>query len=99
MIKTKDIEEAIAVLQRDWGDVGKRVIEECHKAQPYNDTIADFMRNCIACGGNWGGMFLSGIKAVYPDVHAAIPEKMGKNAFEDICSTLILLGVDCGAHD
>lgn len=40
-------------------------------------------------------MILTGIKALYPEVWNAIPEKMGSQAFACLCYVLQLLDVDC----
>ncbi len=99
MIKYEDIIDAQESLVKDWGEAGKRVIEECAKATPYNNTIVIYLKECEACGGNWGGMLLTGVKRLYPEVWNVIPDDMGVFAFADICSTLILLGIDCSADD
>lgn len=79
-----------------WGEDGKKVLEAIDW---YQDDIKamsgdEFLSHCTACGGNWGGMLLTGIKALYPEVYEAIPGQMGKNAFFVICSALELLQVD-----
>lgn len=56
-------------------------------------TMDDFLKHCTACGGNWGGMLLTGLKELYPEVYDAIPDEMGKFAWRGICDTLTLLGV------
>lgn len=56
-------------------------------------TMKDFLDHCTACGGNWGGMLLTGIRELYPDVYDAIPDNMGPFAWSGICTTLKLLGV------
>ena len=96
MITYKMIKEAQEQIITAWGEeVGARVIEECHKVKPFNNTSLPFIKeHCIACGGNWGGMLLSGIKALYPDVWQAIPDDMGVQAFAAICAVLILCGID-----
>ena len=99
MIQYNDIIEAQQSLVEHWGEAGKRVIEECAKVTPYNNTFNKFLNECTACGGNWGGMFLTGVQRLYPEVWDAIPDDMGVFAFADICSTLILLGIDCSTDD
>lgn len=32
-------------------------------------TLEEFMTHCTECGGNWGAMLLTGIKAVFPEYH------------------------------
>lgn len=77
-----------------WGEDGKKVIEECAKAVPFNGNVETFLKHCTCYGGNWGGMFLSGIKKLYPNVWEAIPDDMGTFAWGGVCNTLILCGVD-----
>lgn len=77
-----------------WGENGKRVIEICSKSTPLNIPFKKFLEYCTACGGNWGGMLLSGLKELSPEVWDAIPDDMGCFAWQGICSTLILCGVD-----
>lgn len=89
--------EARRYILAQWGsDTGKKVLEAIDW---YQDDIKamsgdEFLSHCTACGGNWGGMFLSGIKELYPGVYEAIPEQMGRNAFFVICAVLNLLQVD-----
>ena len=96
MITYKMIKEAQEQIITAWGEeVGARVIEECHKVTPLNKSSTPYVNEyCTACGGNWGGMLLSGIKVLYPDVWWAIPEDMGVQAFAAICAVLILCGID-----
>lgn len=56
-------------------------------------TMDDFLKHCTACGGNWGGMLLTGLNELYPEVYDAIPDNMGHFAWNGICTTLKLLGV------
>lgn len=78
-----------------WGNInGKKVIDECSKVAPFNGNSGKFLDHCTACGGNWTGMLLSGIRALYPNVWEAIPNKMGASPWESICSVLVLCGVD-----
>lgn len=77
-----------------WEEEGKRVIEECAKVKPFNGNSKDFLEHCIACGGNWGRMLLTGIHKLYPEVWDAIPEDMGDFAWPCICSVLVLCGID-----
>lgn len=94
MLNPQMIADAKAAILENWGDAGKRVIEETTKIQHFNGTTDQFLDHCVACGGNWGGMLLSGIKELYPNVWAAIPDDMGDFAFYPICCTLMLCGVD-----
>lgn len=56
-------------------------------------TYNDFLDHCIACGGNWTAMLLTGIKALYPEVYDAIPDNMGHLAWACLCETLALLNI------
>lgn len=94
MITYKNIIEAQQFLVENWEEDGKRVIEACYHSTPYNDTFDAFLKECTCCGGNWGGMILTGIKKVFPEVWEAIPNNMGVFAFGCLCNTLILCGVD-----
>lgn len=58
-----------------------------------NMTVDEFLSHCTACGGNWGGMLLTGIRELWPAVWEAIPEHMGARAFAGIVTTLELCGV------
>ena len=57
-------------------------------------SMKDFLSHCTACGGDWGAMLLTGIKALYPDVYDAIPDNMGSLAWACLCTTIRLLGVE-----
>ena len=89
-----EIKEAQDFLVEHWGEDGKRVIEAIFNIHTVPLTMKRFLDNCTACGGNWGGMLLSGIKVLYPDVWDAIPDNMGDYAWACICYTLLLLRVN-----
>ena len=91
-------QEAEEFLITHWKDAGKKVITECNKVVPYDDTIAEFLKwECSTCGGDWGKWFLSGVKRVFPEVWDAIPNEMGFFAWECICYTCLLCGIDTTA--
>ena len=90
----EDLIEAQNFLAEHWGEDGKRVIVEAQKATKGNITFKRFLDLCTTCGGNWGGMILSGIRELWPFVWDAIPDDMGVFAFQCLCYTLILCGVD-----
>lgn len=94
MITYEMIQEAQTQIVEEWGEAGKRVIEEAANVVPFNGNSKQFLDHCTACGGNWGGMLLTGIHALYPTVWEAIPDDMGIFAWACICSVLILCGVD-----
>ena len=54
------------------------------------DIIDEAQRTLVE---NWGGMLLTGVRDLYPEIWEAIPEDMGVFAFASICNLLILLGV------
>ena len=56
-------------------------------------TMKIFLSHCTACGGDWGGMLLTGIKELFPEVWDAIPDKMGAFAWSCLCITLELLDI------
>jgi len=85
-----DIQEEMVEL---WGEAGKEVVVACFYENPFNDTFNEFLKHCTACGGNWGGMLLTGIRKLYPKVWEKIPEDMGIYAWSLICNVLLLLGV------
>lgn len=84
--------EDLTYLIENWGTDGIAVFVACYP-ENFNDSFDHFLDHCYCCGGNWGGMLLSGIRELYPAVYAAIPNKMGPHAFECICKVLVLLGV------
>ena len=94
MITYYDIIEAQNTLVELWGEDGMKVIEECAKINPFNDSFDNFLTHCSACGGNWGGMLLTGIKKLYPTVYNAIPKNMGSKAFLALLFVLVLCGID-----
>lgn len=94
MITCEMIQRAQEQLISHWEDAGKRVIEETAKVSPFNGGSKEFLDHCTACGGNWGGMLLTGIHKLYPAVWDIIPDNMGIDPFACICSVLILCGVD-----
>lgn len=94
MITYEMIHNAHESIANDWGEAGQRVIEAAHRAEPFNGNMKAFLNNCVCCGGDWGGMLLSGVRKLWPEVWDAIPNHMGVYAFTNICYVLILCGVD-----
>ena len=79
----------------NWGEAGIKIVELIstkYKDNPLMD-LDEFLDHCTACGGNWGGMFLTGIQELFPDVWELIPEHMGVFAFSVIGDVLNLLNV------
>ena len=64
-------------------------------------TYKEFLSHCTACGGNWGAMLLSGIKAVFPEYYSEVEAKYnsfdflhgGIHAFVYLCDWLEAHGV------
>ena len=77
-----------------WGEDGKKVIAECAKINPFNGEMSAFLEHCVRRGSNWSNIFLSGIKKLYPNVWAAVPDNMGVYAWNEIGNLLILCGID-----
>ena len=94
MINYKDIIDAQEILVKHWGTSGEQVIAETVKAERKPMTFSQFLDNCTARGGNWGGMLLTGINKLWPDVWKAIPDEMGVQACCCLCWLLLLYGVD-----
>ena len=95
MTMNTDIETAHKVIIENWGYRGNIVLQEISSSVPFNGSFEDFLHHCTACGGNWGGMLLTGIRELWPNIWNAIPDNMGLRPFECIVSVLILCGVDC----
>lgn len=83
-------DEVIAAL---WKEAGVNVLEAIERQAIAPMTMDDFLSHCTACGGDWNGMFLTGIKTLYPEVYEAIPDDMGSFAFRCICEVLELLQI------
>ena len=81
------------ILREYWGKSGEQVIDTCKACTTTPMTFDEFLSDCTACGGNWGGMLLTGIKALYPAVWDAIPDDMGHFAWSCLTATLELLDV------
>lgn len=86
-LNTLTPEDALATL---WGN---DILNAIHTTNAPTMTGDDFLSNCTTCGGDWGAMFLTGIKALYPTVYDAIPDDMGKHSFYAICTVLELLNI------
>lgn len=94
MATYKEIKTAQEYLIDQWSEKGEEVADKCLHAIPFGDSFSNFLNHCIACGGNWTRMILTGVKKLYPDVWDSIPDDLGSNAFECMRSVLILLGVN-----
>lgn len=98
MITYDMIIDAQSLIVKNWGEQGKKVIEECAKVTPFNDSFEAFLSHCTACGGDWGGMILTGVKYHWEKVWDAIPNEMGAFAFPCLCAVLTLCGVDASQN-
>ena len=93
MTTYNDIKTIINEMSENWGEAGEAVVE-CAFAEHKKISMAKFLDHCTVCGGNWGGMLLSGLNELYPKTYEAIPDDMGVFAWAMICNTLILCGVE-----
>ena len=81
-------------LSEHWGaEVANNVGFAAAHYAPFNDSFDAFLTHCVACGGNWGGMLLSGIRELFPKVWDAIPDDMGHDPFFCLIKVLRLCGV------
>lgn len=97
MMTYAEMMEMYQMLRDNWGE---EVVMMIHNAPKQTGMKFDnFLKHCTACGGNWGGMLLTGVNEFWPEVYAAIPDSMGVNAFGCICATIRLLGIDTSAED
>ena len=53
----------------------------------------EFLDNCIACGGNWAAMLMSGIRKCFPEQYNSMPSDKRYDLFE-----LIQICEDCGVN-
>lgn len=80
-----------------WKEAGLATVLLAKALYPCEDikmSMDEFLSHCTPCGGNWGGLLLSGINELFPEVYEVIPEDMGINAFSALCELLRLLGID-----
>lgn len=76
-----------------WGVDGYAIVKYVDTIDTPAMTYDEFASHCTACGGNWGGMLLTGIRELYPTVWEMIPDNMGIFAWTAICETLALLNI------
>lgn len=86
----EDFESLVVAI---WKEDGIKVIEEIGEIPAFNLTFKEFLNHCTACGGDWGAMFLTGIKELASRVYDAIPDNMGTFAFTGIIAVLNLMGI------
>lgn len=97
MARITDIRELMLLDNRGFiknvWENGQEVLDAIDKQTTEKMPMSQFLTHCTPCGGNWGGMLLSGINDLYPEVYEAIPDDMGSHAWSCICRVLWLLGV------
>lgn len=81
---------AFDIVRERWGE---DVAEEVLRAEKKEMVFDKFLTYCTACGGNWGGMLLTGIHELWPEVWDVIPDNMDVNCFSTIINLLFCLGV------
>lgn len=97
MMTYDEMMEMYQMLRDNWGE---EVVMIIHNAPKQTGMKFDsFLEHCTTCGGNWGGMLLTGVQEFWPEVYDAIPDNMGVRAWECICATIRLLGIDTSAED
>lgn len=77
-----------------WEESGIKVLQAIENQNITPMKASEFIKLCTACGGDWGGMLLTGLKDLYPQVWEAIPEDMGELAWAGITTVLTLLKIE-----
>lgn len=97
MMTISEINEARKILTECWGvDKADEIFAMCYNAVKLPLTVDKFLSFCVSHGGDLNNMLLSGVRNLYPEIYAAVPDKLGKNStesFASVCNLLILLGV------
>jgi hypothetical protein len=75
-----------------WKEKGIAIVEYIKTLNVTPQPMENFLSFCTPCGGNWGGMLLSGLKELYPTIWELIPENMGVFGFGALCDVISLLG-------
>ena len=89
--------KAYSELKIFWGEeTARKILVAAFTAVPTAEveTFDDFLKHCTACGGDWGQMFLTGIKALWPSVYDAIPDYMGVDVLAALTCVLILCDIE-----
>lgn len=89
-----DKREASEFIIKEWEDRGKSIVDYITTLDITPKPLDSFWEHCIACGGDWGAMILTGIRELYPEIWDMIPDKMGVFAFSVLCEILNLLGYE-----
>ena len=77
-----------------WGIDGLALVKVCKALNPPAMSRREFISHCTACGGNWCGMYLTGIIELYPLIWDLIPSDMGIFSFAAICELMNLLNIE-----
>lgn len=75
-----------------WGEAGANIVDIAG-SRNLDMKMSKFLAHCTPCGVDWGGLLLSGLKEVAPDIWDAIPDDMGILAFQGICHTMHMIGI------
>lgn len=91
-------EEIRTHLVNAWGDSARKIFDYCRLTRlDFGMNMDEFLKHCTACGGNWGGMLLTGIRDINPVLYDLIPERLGidgMDSFTNICLLLEYVGVE-----
>lgn len=75
-----------------WKEKGVAIVEYIKTLNVIPQPMDNFLNYCTPCGGNWGGLLLSGLKELYPTIWELIPDNMGIFGFAALCGIVTLLG-------
>ena len=83
-------EEFLAVM---WGENGIRLIDDYYNGElpNFDMSMKEFLSHCTACGGNWSGMLLTGIRELSPIIYSEIPDELGIDGTSGFVALNILL--------
>ena len=75
-----------------WKEKGVAIVEYIKTLNIIPQPIDNFLNFCTPCGGDWGGLLLSGLKELYPTIWELVPDNMGVFGFTALCEIISLLG-------
>lgn len=87
--------DRIAILCEHWGSntieslLAAMIADKVGEPMP----LVVFLDNCTVCNNDFGETLLTGIAKLWPHVWEVIPKKRGIYAWECLCDTIILCGV------
>lgn len=97
---TKRLVSAQETLVKEWAPETTEAVFAAISRMDFTPIAGkEFLNHCTACGGDWGAMFLSGVKSLWPEVWEALPDRLGRDgahAWCNITSVTVLCGVDWG---